>query len=193
MKVDKKLIVFNKIASRDAEEKRARLLAEIDAQRERAYADIRERAQTKADALVAGERQSAEQKIDREKLNASLSARKSLAELRERLLNELFEGAMGKLMSFVESEKYMSCLVEKASAVCKEFGGEIEIWLCPRDMSAASKIQEICPGVKILEGEKAMLGGFKAMDNKRGITYNFSLGEKFTRARESFKGLKIYD
>jgi vacuolar-type H+-ATPase subunit E/Vma4 len=148
------------------------------------------KAQKKADAILNEEKFKAEQQKNKEILDATIEAKRALIDLRKSLKESLFQGVMAKLAEYIESNEYEQFLINDIKALAQQFGGQMTVYLCPRDMVFERKITET-PNVKVLEDKDDMIGGYRAVIANQNMIIDNSYKEKLREANDSFNGFKI--
>ena len=192
MNVKEKLEGFSRIAIQEAEEKRIKMLNEMNAEFKRACDEITLRERKKADALLDEERVKAEQAKNKEIIQASTEAKRSLIELRSQLTDDLFHIVLAKLADYIETDNYTSGLVKDVKDLAIKYGGKITVYLCRRDMIFSGQLMEI-PHVKVMEAPDEMAGGYRAVLENQKIVIDQSYQEKMAEARANFTGFRIHD
>lgn len=190
MNVKDKLEGFSKIAIREAETKRVKILNEINLEYKNACDETTLKAQKKAESLINEEQYKAEQMKNREILNAMTQAKKSLIDLRKQLKDDLFKNVMAKLADYIETDNYADSLINDIKNLAIKYNGKITVYLCRRDMVFAERLLEI-PNVKIVEDKDDLIGGYRAILNEENIVIDNSYKEKLKEANDAFIGFKI--
>lgn len=192
MNVKHKLEVFSKIALSEAEKKSREMIEKLN--RDFVLEFEKETAGAKAGAAkrIADETAAAELNKSREIAAASMKAKKTLVDLRQRLTDDLFAGVGNMLLKYAdENPAYINSLVSEISETAKSFEGfRIAVYMRPRD---AERIKALFAreNVEIAEGPEEMLGGFKAVVEGRGVCVDKTFARRLAEARENFSGISI--
>jgi len=186
MNIEKKLEYFTAAIDREVESKKrqARKQMAADADKDISAAV----AASEAEALAQNQPQiQAIQKAMNKRINeAETEARRSLINLQERLVAQLFDGIKAEVISFTQSPEYESLLIsniQAATAISRHSYTYIQ--LAPRDMSLAEKIQA-ATGLTPEVGDDSFIGGFKLQTESRNIIQEHTLSASLTEARKEF-------
>ena len=145
-----KLNTFTSLVLKDAEQKREKLLENVQK-------EYSERIDAKENELLQG----AYERV----LHAELDSKKKLIMRREEIIDDVMKLSRAKIVEFIESDKYEEWLLSKIEKALFEVGkGSKTIYISSDDIKLKEKIEQIPDTSRITveaSGEKDNLGGAK--------------------------------
>ncbi len=185
-----KLNTFTSLVLKDAEEKREKMLDEV----EKEYS---ERLDAKENEILQGAYENIQQNIQTARkeanervLHAELDAKKSVILRREEIIEEVMKAARGELVKFAESDKYEAWLMDKIEKALFEVGkGSKTIYISPDDLRLKEKIEQIPEIARLTveaSSEKDFLGGVKVLNTDRKIAVDYSFKEMLAEKKQEF-------
>lgn len=170
MNVEKKLDGFMKIALDEAIESRKLVLADLEEQYNKACEEYRKSAEKAAKKRIREKQESAQRMKSKEIILATAESKKSVIELRNQLLDSIFENVTAKLRDYVEMPEYGVNLLEDVKNACMDVESAI-IYLMPSDMKyVRGKIT--IGGISYRESEEDFIGGYKLKFNENAMLDN---------------------
>ena len=157
-----KLNTFTSLVLKDAEQKREKLLENVQK-------EYSERIDAKENELLQGAYENIQQNIQ--------SAQKSA-------------NARAKIVEFIESDKYEEWLLSKIEKALFEVGkGSKTIYISSDDIKLKEKIEQIPDTSRITveaSGEKDFLGGAKVLNTDRKVAVDYSFKEMLSEEKQKF-------
>ena len=185
---DEKLSKFIQAMTRDAEERRARILAQTEAFNKAEMEKAEMEALTEAYQLIQANLSQMRARVRRE------LSRKELALHREALLrrcaiaDRVMKGAEDKVRAFTESPDYLELLRELAAEAASLAGdGPIELALREKDLPLAPELTSCFAGpcqVRVDDG--ILLGGLRARCPEKGVVIDETLDARLESQRRWF-------
>ncbi len=189
MNVKEKIQIFNKIVMNEAEEKRKQIMIEVSKKLSDACKEAEEKAQSEADEIIKSEIQKAELTKNKDFVDASTEAKKSLIELRNNLTLDLQQLIRQRLTDFMKTEQYKKYIIDNISKYAKKYD-EIEVTVMPCDIILSEKILNINKNISIKQSERDFIGGFIAISKSKHII----LDETFeTKLEEQINSFNIFN
>lgn len=107
---------------------------------------------------------------------------------RSSMTDEVFKLAADKLITFTQTDKYKSMLIDGAKAIADLFGDEdCVVYVNERDMSFEPQIKKLFSGVAELKSDKTIkIGGIKGYCKSMGIVADETLDSKLDEQRGWF-------
>lgn len=185
-----KLNTFTSLVLKDAQEKREKLLENV----EKEYAgklDSRENELLQqAYENIQSNIHQAQKEANAQVLHAELDAKKKLILRREEIITEVMKLSRAKLVEFIESDKYEAWLLDKIEKSLFEVGkGTKVIFISPDDLKYKEKIEKIPEISKLTveaSGEKNFLGGAKILNTDRKVSVDYSFKEMLAVQKHEF-------
>lgn len=185
-----KLNTFTSLVLKDAEEKREKILDEV----EKEYS---ERLDAKENEILQGAYENIQQNIQKARkeanervLHAELDAKKRVILRREEIIEEVMKAARGELVKFTESDKYEAWLMDKIEKALFEVGkGSKTIYISPDDLRLKEKIEQIPEIARLTveaSSEKDFLGGVKVFNTDRKVAVDYSFKEMLAEKKQAF-------
>lgn len=118
-----------------------------------------------------------------ESSKAKLNTKHKLLNLRQELVNSLFDETRDMLMEFTRSDKYSDYLERKIEKTVFD-EGYISVKEADKDL-----IAKLLKGKKIkteIRTANILIGGFKYVSEKRGIEYDYTLDNSFEEQMQWF-------
>ena len=163
-----KLNTFTSLVLKDAEQKREKLLENVQK-------EYSERIDAKENELLQGAYENIQQNIqsalksaNERVLHAELDSKKKLIMRREEIIDDVMKLSRAKIVEFIESDKYEEWLLSKIEKALFEVGkGSKTIYISSDDIKLKEKIEQIPDTSRITveaSGEKDFLGGAKILN-----------------------------
>lgn len=185
-----KLNTFTSLVLKDAEQKREKLLENVQK-------EYSERIDAKENELLQGAYENIQQniqsaqKIANERvLHAELDSKKKLIMRREEIIDDVMKLSRAKIVEFIESDKYEEWLLSKIEKALFEVGkGSKTIYISSDDIKLKEKIEQIPDTSRITveaSGEKDFLGGAKVLNTDRKVAVDYSFKEMLSEEKQKF-------
>jgi len=187
MKIEEKLAYFSKMANEEAERERARIMADIDKRMNDYVENVTEDAQKKTSARLRMDAAKIEQAKNKEINLASTDSKKAILNVRGRLLDELFEGATGKIEEYTHTGEYTERLIKDIGELAARYRN-VKVYLMERDFSLSGKLPGNCECVCVKDD---FIGGFKLLIPDKNAIEDNSYLARLKDVREGFNELKL--
>lgn len=185
-----KLNTFTSLVLKDAEQKREKLLENVQK-------EYSERIDAKENELLQGAYeniqkniQSAQKSANERVLHAELDSKKKLIMRREEIIDDVMKLSRAKIVEFIESDKYEEWLLSKIEKALFEVGkGSKTIYISSDDIKLKEKIEQIPDTSRITveaSGEKDFLGGAKILNTDRKVAVDYSFKEMLSEEKQKF-------
>ena len=185
-----KLNTFTSLVLKDAEQKREKLLENVQK-------EYSERIDAKENELLQGAYeniqqniQSAQKRANERVLHAELDSKKKLIMRREEIIDDVMKLSRAKIVEFIESDKYEEWLLSKIEKALFEVGkGSKTIYISSDDIKLKEKIEQIPDTSRITveaSGEKDFLGGAKILNTDRKVAVDYSFKEMLSEEKQKF-------
>ena len=176
-----KLNTFTSLVLKDAEQKREKLLENVQK-------EYSERIDAKENELLQGAYeniqqniQSAQKSANERVLHAELDSKKKLIMRREEIIDDVMKLSRAKIVEFIESDKYEEWLLSKIEKALFEVGkGSKTIYISSDDIKLKEKITVEA------SGEKDFLGGAKILNTDRKVAVDYSFKEMLSEEKQKF-------
>ena len=185
-----KLNTFTSLVLKDAEQKRDKLLENV----EKEYS---ERLDAKENELLQGAYENIQQNIQNARkganervLHAELDSKKRVILRREEIIDEVMKDARKKLVEFAESDKYEAWLLNKIEKALFEVGkGSKTIYISSDDLKLKEKIEQIPDMARLTveaSPERDFIGGAKIFNTDRKVAVDYSFKEMLAEQKQKF-------
>ena len=185
-----KLNTFTSLVLKDAEQKREKLLENVQK-------EYSERIDAKENELLQGAYENIQQNIqsapksaNERVLHAELDSKKILIMRREEIIDDVMKLSRAKIVEFIESDKYEEWLLSKIEKALFEVGkGSKTIYISSDDIKLKEKIEQIPDTSRITveaSGEKDFLGGAKVLNTDRKVAVDYSFKEMLSEEKQKF-------
>ena len=185
-----KLNTFTSLVLKDAEQKREKLLENVQK-------EYSERIDAKENELLQGAYENIQQNIksaqksaNERVLHAELDSKKKLIMRREEIIDDVMKLSRAKIVEFIESDKYEEWLLSKIEKALFEVGkGSKTIYIASDDIKLKEKIEQIPDTSRITveaSGEKDFLGGAKILNTDRKVAVDYSFKEMLSEEKQKF-------
>lgn len=185
-----KINTFTSLVLKDAEEKRKKLLENVEK-------EYTERIDAKETELLQEAYENIQQNLhDAQKdanarvLHAELDAKKKLILRREEIISEVMKAAKEKVVEFTKKSEYETWLISKIEKALFEVGkGNKTVYISSDDIRLKEKIENIADTGKITveaASEKDFIGGAKIINNDRKISVDYSFKEMLSEEKQKF-------
>ena len=185
-----KLNTFTSLVLKDAEQKREKLLENVQK-------EYSERIDAKENELLQGAYENIQQNIhsaqksaNERVLHAELDSKKKLIMRREEIIDDVMKLSRAKIVEFIESDKYEEWLLSKIEKALFEVGkGSKTIYISSDDIKLKEKIEQIPDTSRITveaSGEKDFLGGAKILNTDRKVAVDYSFKEMLSEEKQKF-------
>lgn len=186
-----KLNTFTSLVLKDAEQKREKLLENVQK-------EYSERIDAKENELLQGAYeniqqniQSAQKSANERVLHAELDSKKKILSCdREEIIDDVMKLSRAKIVEFIESDKYEEWLLSKIEKALFEVGkGSKTIYISSDDIKLKEKIEQIPDTSRITveaSGEKDFLGGTKVLNTDRKVAVDYSFKEMLSEEKQKF-------
>ena len=181
-----KLNTFTSLVLKDAEQKREKLLENVQK-------EYSERIDAKENELLQGAYeniqqniQSAQKSANERVLHAELDSKKKLIMRREEIIDDVMKLSRAKIVEFIESDKYEEWLLSKIEKALFEVG---KGYISSDDIKLKEKIEQIPDTSRITveaSGEKDFLGGAKVLNTDRKVAVDYSFKEMLSEEKQKF-------
>ena len=181
-----KLNTFTSLVLKDAEQKREKLLENVQK-------EYSERIDAKENELLQGAYeniqqniQSAQKSANERVLHAELDSKKKLIMRREEIIDDVMKLSRAKIVEFIESDKYEEWLLSKIEKALFEVG---KGYISSDDIKLKEKIEQIPDTSRITveaSGEKDFLGGTKVLNTDRKVAVDYSFKEMLSEEKQKF-------
>ena len=176
-----KLNTFTSLVLKDAEQKREKLLENVQK-------EYSERIDAKENELLQGAYeniqqniQSAQKSANERVLHAELDSKKKLIMRREEIIDDVMKLSRAKIVEFIESDKYEEWLLSKIEKALFEVGkGSKTIYISSDDIKIKERITVEA------SGEKDFLGGTKVLNTDRKVAVDYSFKEMLSEEKQKF-------
>ncbi len=189
MKVENKLAFFKQAVITEANEKKTRLLAELDSEFAGAVSEIEKSLAEEARHRVQNEKN----RIDRNKnkivIQETTEAKRSNYILKKQMTEEMFADVRKKLVAFTQDREYEAFLSHALEGYMKN-QDPLGICIClnKSDMRFAAAIEKQF-GVAVRQSDDDIIGGFIAVREDKHFVDDRSMIAALTDSQEEFKGL----
>ena len=190
MNVKDKLASFAKTASSEAKTKSGTIESEIEERYTRECERIYSEAMKEAKEQIEEENQKLDNMQSKDINESVRNAKFSIIDMRNQLMTELFKNIVFRLAAYAETEEYFQRLVKDMKEIFEKYG-EVEFFLCARDMFLKEKILADLEGANISQAGTDILGGFKARIKSENVLVDYSFLSRLEDERENFRGFKI--
>ena len=182
-----KLNTFTSLVLKDAEQKREKLLENVQK-------EYSERIDAKENELLQGAyeniQQNTQKSANERVLHAELDSKKKLIMRREEIIDDVMKLSRAKIVEFIESDKYEEWLLSKIEKALFEVGkGSKTIYISSDDIKLKEKIEQIPDTSRITveaSGEKDFLGGAKVLNTDRKVAVDYSFKEMLSEEKQKF-------
>ena len=209
MNVSHKLEFFSKAAIQEALNQKDEITAEMDAEMERTLEEIRQDTEKQMAARIQSESYKIDQVKNREIIQASTEAKKSLIELRGQLMDDLFGNVANRIDAFVTGPGYLDYLTKAIEKAIRRHQGQgqrqredqssdqskCQVLLTPRDMVHAPELARLLSLSlnSFQEAREDFVGGFKLYLAEKNAMEDHSFRSRLTEERSNFVLFKIAD
>ena len=187
MKIEDKLAYFSKLANEEAERQREEILADIDKRVNERVRSVTEDARKKANAQLRADSAKIEQAKNKEINRANTESKKAILNVRNKLLDELFEGATGKIREYTKTGGYIERLLKDINELSARYGN-VKIYLMERDLALCGKLPGNCECVSVKDD---FIGGFKLLIPDKNAIEDYTYLARLKTVREDFNELKL--
>lgn len=185
-----KLNTFTSLVLKDAEQKRDKLLENVQK-------EYSERLDAKENELLQGAYENIQQNIQSARkganervLHAELDSKKRVILRREEIIDEVMKEARKKLVEFAESDKYEAWLLDKIEKALFEVGkGSKTIYISSDDLKLKEKIEQIPDMARLTveaSPERDFIGGAKIFNTDRKVAVDYSFKEMLSEQKQVF-------
>ena len=185
-----KLNTFTSLVLKDAEQKRDKLLENVQK-------EYSERLDAKENELLQGAYENIQQNIQSARkganervLHAELDSKKRVILRREEIIDEVMKEARKKLVEFAESDKYEAWLLDKIEKALFEVGkGSKTIYISSDDLKLKEKIEQIPDMARLTveaSPERDFIGGAKVFNTDRKVAVDYSFKEMLSEQKQIF-------
>ena len=188
MNVEEKLAYFSKCADEEAERQRLKIQDDIDEKMKELVKTITDDAEKKAVVRLREETSRIEQAKNKDIIRASANSKKAVLDVRNRLLDTLFESAADRIREYTKSSEYARRLMGEITDSAARFG-HIKVYLMERDSSLPGELPDNCEVVSVKDD---FLGGFKLLIAERNAIEDHTYLARLKAIREDFNELKLF-
>ena len=185
-----KLNTFTSLVLKDAEQKRDKLLENVQK-------EYYERLDAKENELLQGAYENIQQNIQSARkganervLHAELDSKKRVILRREEIIDEVMKDARKSLVEFAESDKYEAWLLDKIEKALFEVGkGAKTIYISSDDLKLKEKIEQIPDMARLTveaSPERDFIGGAKIFNTDRKVAVDYSFKEMLSEQKQAF-------
>ena len=185
-----KLNTFTSLVLKDAEQKRDKLLENVQK-------EYSERLDAKENELLQGAYENIQQNIQSARkganervLHAELDSKKRVILRREEIIDEVMKEARKRLVEFAESDKYEAWLLDKIEKALFEVGkGSKTIYISSDDLKLKEKIEQIPDMARLTveaSPERDFIGGAKVFNTDRKVAVDYSFKEMLSEQKQAF-------
>lgn len=185
-----KLNTFTSLVLKDAEQKRDKLLENVQK-------EYSERLDAKENELLQGAYENIQQNIQSARkganervLHAELDSKKRVILRREEIIDEVMKEARKRLVEFAESDKYEAWLLDKIEKALFEVGkGSKTIYISSDDLKLKEKIEQIPDMARLTveaSPERDFIGGAKIFNTDRKVAVDYSFKEMLSEQKQVF-------
>lgn len=184
-----KLNTFTSLVLQDAQEKRDKLLENVEK-------EYTEKLDEKETELLQNAYENIQQNIhDAQKdanariLHAEMDSKKKLILRREEIINEVMTLSREKIAEFAKSDKYEEWLLAKIEKSLFEVGkGAKTVYISPDDIKLKEKIEQLDTLRITVEAsqERDFLGGAKVINTDRRVAVDYSFKEMLSEQKQVF-------
>ena len=185
-----KLNTFTSLVLKDAEQKRDKLLENVQK-------EYSERLDAKENELLQGAYENIQQNIQSARkganervLHAELDSKKRVILRREEIIDEVMKEARKRLVEFAESDKYEAWLLDKIEKALFEVGkGSKTIYISSDDLKLKEKIEQIPDMARLTveaSPERDFIGGAKVFNTDRKVAVDYSFKEMLSEQKQIF-------
>lgn len=185
-----KLNTFTSLVLKDAEQKRDKLLENVQK-------EYSERLDAKENELLQGAYENIQQNIQSARkganervLHAELDSKKRVILRREEIIDEVMKEARKRLVEFAESDKYEAWLLDKIEKALFEVGkGSKTIYISSDDLKLKEKIEQIPDMARLTveaSPERDFIGGAKVFNTDRKVAVDYSFKEMISEQKQVF-------
>lgn len=189
MNVTNKLAAFSEVVLKDAEEQRNKILTEMDGVLQSACEKARKEGLELQEITIKNETYKAEQKKNKQLVDAATKNKRNLIALREQKIDELFNTLEKKVREFTNSEEYKNRLLEEIKKSISE-NSNIVIRLTKNDMKYAEYIKQTIK-VEIEESTDDFIGGHKIKFTDKNAIIDNSYRTKLEEEHKKFNLFRI--
>ncbi len=185
-----KLNTFTSFVLQDAQEKREKLLEDV----EKEYSKKLDESET---SILQSAYENIQQNIHDSKkeanarvLHVQMESRKKLILKREEIINEIMELSRKRLNEFAKSDEYEEWLLSKIKKALEEVGkGSKTVYISSDDIGLKEKIEQLPQMSKInveVTPERNFIGGAKVLNTDRKVAVDYSFGEMLSLQKQAF-------
>jgi len=189
MKIEEKLAYFSKLANEEAEQQRAEILADIDKQMEEFVESVTEDATKKSDAQIRASSAKIEQAKNKEINLVSADSKKAVLQARNKLMDELFDGAAAQIRAYTNTGVYGERLASEILESSARFQ-EVRVFLMERDSSVSGKLGGHCECCYVKDD---FIGGFKLLIPEMNAIEDYTYLARLKTVRDDFNELRLSD
>nr|WP_317413306.1 V-type ATP synthase subunit E family protein [uncultured Solibaculum sp.] len=174
---DEKLSKFIEAINKDAEERRSRILAEVEEYNKAEMEKAEIEALTEAYHLIQDQMAQMRTSIRRELSQKEIALHRETLMQRENITKQVFEEATKRLIEFTQSADYQDFLVKAASNATSVFQeGDVVLSMRPSDMKFANVVTKVFGGrATVQEDESILLGGIRIQCQELGLVIDDTL------------------
>lgn len=185
-----KLNTFTSLVLKDAEEKRDKLIKNVENEyMGRMEAKENELLQEAYEGIQSGislARREANARV----LQTELESKKKLILRREEIIEEVMRLVRDRITDFVKSHEYDAWFLENAQKAVFEVGrGAKTIYIAPEDIKYKEKLALLDTFSKITVeavSERDFIGGIRVYNTERRVAVDYSIGEMLGEQKQAF-------
>lgn len=186
MTIDEKLDSFRELALADANQKSEEMIKEYEDSLQKMLNDHEEMISRKTASLLEMESQKLVQEKNHQMAVEHLNFRRRLNEKTDELKKELFSDVEKRLLEYMKTEEYVSCLEKQIKdALAFARGDKITIYINPTD-EAKKEALEKATGAVLTVSTMDFVGGTRAVIPERNILIDRSFLTKLEEEKDSF-------
>ncbi|MCO7137848.1 V-type ATP synthase subunit E [[Clostridium] leptum] len=185
---DEKLSKFIEAINKDAEDRRSRILAEVEEYNKAEMKKAETEALTEAYHMIQEQIAQMRTSIRRELSQKEISLHRETLMQRENITKRVFEEAKKRLTAFTQSADYETFLVKAASNAKSVFPkGDIILSMRPSDMKFANMVAKVFEGrATVQEDESILLGGMRIRCQELGLVIDDTLDTRLNDQKAWF-------
>jgi vacuolar-type H+-ATPase subunit E/Vma4 len=189
MKVNEKLAFFSKMAAQEAQAQRQEILTNIEERTNAAIDEITAEAEKQARKRLLSEKGKIEQQKNKEVISAITEAKKSAIDLRNSLVEELFESVAKKLREYTATDAYKAKLVSDVIAYAEKYK-LVRVYVMERDLSLFDLNDN---AIELIGLKEDFIGGFRILLPEKNAVLDLTYLTRLKEERDDFNELKIID
>lgn len=179
-----KLVNFESMVLREAEEKRNAIIEELAKQKKEKLARIEKELREKAAQKLKRELANISKEKNEQTVHKQLLCKQAVLGERQILIDGIFEGVKKRLDGYMQSEEYKKNLLDTIANAKNTLASASVVQITRKDEALADKIAALGFEVEYLDSSE--IGGCIVIDKANGIRIDETFSRKLEAAKDSF-------